>query len=153
MRWKWKELTGEEQRAITAISDLARPTEDAALREYCTEQGTWTPRDLHFLSGSEVSTLMLDQHEGYEPSVVVFYCLFLHGYGLYPFEPCTATPPQGEPEYPWIKGAASARVVGRSFVAVDREGLWKLTCQFYPRWTTYSARTDSNIYFILFLQF
>ena len=75
MRWKWKELTGEEQRAITAISDLARPTEDAALREYCTEQGTWTPRDLHFLSGSEVSTLMLDQHEGYEPSVVVFYVL------------------------------------------------------------------------------
>ena len=57
VRWKWKDMTGEEQRAVTAISLLAGPTEDAVLREYCTEQGTLTPRDLDFLSGSEVSTL------------------------------------------------------------------------------------------------
>ena len=65
--------------------------------------------------------------------MVVFYCLFLHSYALYPFEPCTASPPQGEPDpgpYPGPKGAASARVVGRCYVAVDREGRWKLTCQF-----------------------
>ena len=78
------DLTGEEQRATTAISDLADLTEDAALREYCTEQGVSTPRDLHYLSGSEGGTLILDQHEGHEPSVVVFCCLFLHGYGLFP---------------------------------------------------------------------
>ena len=75
---------------------------------------------------------MLGPHEGYEPSVVVFYCLLVHGYALYPFEPCEATPPRGEPEpgpYPGIKGAASARVVGRGYVAVDRQGHWKITSQ------------------------
>ena len=47
-----------------------------------------------YLGRLESATLMLDTHEGYEPSVVVFYCLFLHGYALYPpFEPCEANPP------------------------------------------------------------
>ena len=52
-------MAGEEQRAITAISDLTGLMEDAAFREYCTKQGTWTPRDLDFLSGLEADTLIL----------------------------------------------------------------------------------------------
>ena len=114
-------MTGEEQRAITAISNLAGPTEDATFREYCTKQGIWTPGDLLYLSGLEDNTLMLDQQEGYEPSVVVFYCLFLYGYGHYPFEPCIDTPRQGEPDpgpYPGINattvGAGVRTVRGRA---------------------------------------
>ena len=93
MRWKWPSMTEAEKGAITAISDLAGPTEDAAFREYCTDQGVWTPEDLLYLNGLESTTLMLGPHEGYEPSVVVFYCLLIQSYALYPFEPCEATPP------------------------------------------------------------
>ena len=89
-------MTGEEQRAITAISNLAGPTEDPAFREYCTDQGVWKPRDLLYLSGLEGDTLMMDKHEGYKPSVVVFYCLFsFHSYGLCPFEHAKTTPLRG----------------------------------------------------------
>ena len=70
-------MTEEKQRAITAISDLAGPTEDVAFREYCTKQGVLKPRDLLYLGGLEGNTLMMDKHEGYEPPMVVFYCLFL----------------------------------------------------------------------------
>ena len=88
----------KEQGAITAISELAGQTEDVAFRKYCTGQGVWEPRDLLYLGGLEGDTLMLDKHEGYEPSVVVFCCLFLHSYALYPFEPCKDTPPGGKPD-------------------------------------------------------
>ena len=40
VRWKWEDLTGDEQRTITVVSDLVGPREDDALREYCTDQGT-----------------------------------------------------------------------------------------------------------------
>ena len=53
--------------------------------------GGSTPKYVLCLSGLEGDALMLDQQEGYKPSVMVFYCRFLYGYGLYPFEPCIDT--------------------------------------------------------------
>ena len=64
MKWKWADMMGEEQRAITTISDLAGPTEDVAFREYCTEHDVWTPKDLLYPSGLEGNTLMLDHLVG-----------------------------------------------------------------------------------------
>ena len=94
VRWKWPSMTEAEKGAITAISDLAgqpkMPRSGVLHRP-----GVWTPEDLLYFNGLESTTLMLGQHKGYEPSVVVFYCLLVHGYTLYPFEPCEATPPQG----------------------------------------------------------
>ena len=49
-------MTEAEKGAITAISDLAGPTEDAAFREYCTNQGVWKPEDLLYLNLSTSAT-------------------------------------------------------------------------------------------------
>ena len=133
-------MTGDAQRVMATVHDLVRPREDAAMWEYCTEQGVWKPNDLDLLDGLEDGTLIMGPHTGYESQVVVFYALFLYAYALFPCEPCTDTPHQGEPDpgpYPGLKEAASARVVGRCYVAVYREeGRWKLASHF----TTYDLK-------------